>query len=806
LRLPDFKKYPAVLTAIPLALGIGSSYFLNSVLPSTDRIILISLQIFLLFCSLFLYHKTVAGRHRLYFLLFLILLLFGLVRFQFSHNSYSDSNISSKIDKYKDKDIILYGSLAEEPEVKGNSVRLLIDADSIFSAGTSLRVDGYVLAVIYKNRFKESSSEKLDYGDLVALTGKLELLPHRRNPGEFDYGEFLRLHGVDASFFSFGYDNISVTGASNQNFFEKYFIYPVKKYSIKVVDDLVGNQEGEFLKGLLLGERSNISKETKEDFVNAGVAHIIAVSGLNVAYVIIITGAVLMVFPVRRDFKILLLVCFLFYYMNLTGNVPSIVRATIMASVFLLSQLFERKPISYNIIAFSAIAILLIDPRQLFDAGFILSYSAVLSIVYFYPKLKNLVVRGKLLSMLNEDKYLHRFINASLALILGTLAAQIGTLPITALMFKKISIVSLFTNLPAIPLSNFALAAGFLVVICSTFSVWLADVFAGTAAFILHWLLEFINFSANLDFSFVETYSVNLLLLVFYYLIIFILFASSRENIRARIVISILLAANYFLYDSILNADSKVKLSYLDVGNSSSCLISSPGGYNILVNPGTSGENYSSAERNVIPYLKSQSIGDVDLLVITSLNKDEFKNLIQFVIGCPVSRIVVPSYYKGLFENNSFKPYFKNSSVEFIEESEILKCPGNFRLYASYGGNLFPSPSMYIQLLYGKQLFSFSDSKDVREDHFYSLTNLSDTARVLKVPSSGSFNFTSPQFIVWSNPQNVVISSSRSYKRLNSDIFVKSLEGIGINVLKIKETGAVIFETDGLKTERVEWR
>lgn len=201
-------------------------------------------------------------------------------------------------------------------------------------------------------------------------------MPGERNPGEFDYGKYLKMHGVDAVFTGFGFESAKVTGREEPNLLRSYIIYPVREYSISKIDELIGGSEGEYLKGLLLGERSNIPKQVKENFINAGVAHIIAVSGLNVAYVIIIIWGILLFIPIKNTYKIFLTIASsLLFYMELTGNTPSIIRAVIMASIFLISQIAERRPNSYNIISFAALVILVIDPRQLFDAGLIISFT-----------------------------------------------------------------------------------------------------------------------------------------------------------------------------------------------------------------------------------------------------------------------------------------------------------------------------------------------------------------------------------------------------------------------------------------------
>jgi beta-lactamase superfamily II metal-dependent hydrolase len=114
---------------------------------------------------------------------------------------------------------------------------------------------------------------------------------------------------------------------------------------------------------------------------------------------------------------------------------------------------------------------------------------------------------------------------------------------------------------------------------------------------------------------------------------------------------------------------------------------------------------------------------------------------------------------------------------------------------------------MMAELLYGEQSFLFNDSYELEED-LRNAAFLPDdlTVQVLKTAGAGSFDYVSAEFLAKSNPEYVIISSSRSTrKKLNTDIFTESLEYIGVNVLKTNENGSVIFKTDGGVTERVYW-
>ncbi|MGA2667608.1 MAG: DNA internalization-related competence protein ComEC/Rec2 [Ignavibacteria bacterium] len=799
------RKYPSVITVIPLAAGIAISSRIHLAQFYSGYLIYIISQFVLIGLAVIIFSRLNNKSYNYYYLFLLITFIIGYNSFQYRYNTLNEKSIESFISRAGESNIILFGKVIEQPDIRTDRIRLIISSDSISFSNAHIITEGNIIATVYKDRFKESYMEEIRYGDAVSISGKLEYLPRRHNPGEFDYGEYLKLHGINSAFTSFGYDKLKLTGGGEPGFYKRDVIYPVKGYTIRVIDSLIGGDEGEFMKGLVLGDRSNISNEIKENFVKAGVSHIIAVSGLNVAYVIIVINGILLFFPLKREYKIFITILLLIFYMNLTGNSPSIVRATIMAIVFLLSQLIERKPISYNIVAFSALIILLIDPAQLFDAGFILSYGAILSIMIFYPLLNKLMYKFKWYSSLDGDNRVHKLIIESIHLVLGTLAAQIGTLPIIAVMFNRISIISLFTNLIAIPVSNIALAIGFMVVISSAFSFWLAGVLAHTAGFLLYLLLWFIDYFANLEFSFVEVYNVDTFALLFYYVVIILLFTVTRRNYKFGLTLVVLLSANYLLYRSIFEQKNTAKLTYLDTGKSEACLISVPQGDNILINCGSSSQKFNSAQRNIIPYLKMQSIKKVDCLLLTSLDKDEFRNLFYLLRDFPVSHVMVPIYYKALFEDEHFKKYFSDKSIEYINSSQIIS--GNrYRVYITYDHRFVPSASMLVRFVYENASFVFSDFKDKREDFIYSLANgTGDSIGILKVPGCGSFNSISPEYIVRSNPGLILISSSDPRKKLQSKVFVKSLQLYSIPILKTDDNGAVIIETDGEKYLPVSW-
>lgn len=797
--ITNFKKYPALFTVIPFSAGILLAYLLNikpmqvAYLPV---IVFIGILIVITYTYLFKFKFSLA-------VFSVLLITLGFLSFQNSYYSGLDNNTGSITSEYKDVKIILKGTVAENPEIKSESIRILLEDVNI----DSLKPEGMVLASIYKNKFKKEEIKEVKYGDVVEIEGKLEKLPGRRNPGEFNYGEYLKLHDVDAVFYTYGFDKINITGHSETGFYKSKILNPVKNYSIDVINRYVGGDEGEYLKGLVLGERSSLSKEIKEDFVNAGVAHIIAVSGLNVAYVILIIWAVLTFIPVKQVYKITITILLLVFYMNLTGNSPSIIRATIMASVFLAARLFERKTSPFNIAAFAALIILLLDPRQLFDAGFILSFSAILSIMILYPKIDEWLRKIKWYASLNTDKFFGKAVKTIMGLFFGTLAAQLGTLPITAIMFKKISIVSLAVNIFMIPLSNLTLAAGFVIIITSLFSSWLASVFASFNVILMFIQLKAVSFSAGLDYAFVETYFIDGFFLVIYFIILTILYYANSSNVLKRILIAALIAGNFAVFRTVFNKTDKVQITYIDAGNSNSTLVKMPLGTNILINSGGSTEKYTSAERNIIPYLKTEGVNQIDILLVNSLNQNEFRSLLYLVNNFDVKKIVMPVYYKSLFENKIFADNPAGQVIEYITEPKIINKQGTFRLYVYYNKEL-KGESMMTELLYGEQSFIFNDSYNLPDDYANTAYLPEENSlMVLKLSGAGSFDYNSPVFIAKAEPEFIVISSpGRGRKKASYELFTQSLNESGYTVLKTSEQGAIIFETDGLTTQRINWK
>jgi len=229
----------------------------------------------------------------------------------------------------------------------------------------------------------------LSYGDHLILEGRLHKPFNFLTDGQFSYQDYLYRKGITLilSVKKQGYVRV-LQKKEGQDI--RGFLLHLKKRLNTVLENNFPKEEASLMQALLLGDRYNIPKNVYELFKISGVAHIIAISGFNIGIVAYVIFLILKIFPIPRKGQYLLTILLLIFYAMLTGGQPPVVRATIMAVVFLISLMVERQAESINTLSLAALMILLMNPLNLFDVGFQLSFISVLSILILYPQLMNM--------------------------------------------------------------------------------------------------------------------------------------------------------------------------------------------------------------------------------------------------------------------------------------------------------------------------------------------------------------------------------------------------------------------------------
>ena len=400
-----------------------------------------------------------------------------------------------------DEPVMIWGIIDTEPIQQERRVSFVIRTDSIIRQEKKER---NLRRLIISLRLEHgiSSCEEIKFGGKIEVQGTLEPFPFQRNPGEFDFGRYLKLNDIQGIVSVNGLINTKVEGHKDETTLQSQ-IYSMQTSLYKIINTLHAPKHASFLKGIIFGYRAEIPTDIKQSFMDTGTIHILAVSGSNVAFVALMFYAILGFFRLSKKAIGSFTIIGLFIYMLITGSSPSVVRATIMAIVLLCSTLFERKSDIYNSISVAAIILLFWNTNTLFDVGFQLSFAAVISIVYFYPRLLQLI--KKIPERFEEIK----MIDGALKLFAVSLAAQLGTMPFIAYYFGRVSIISLVANIIVVPISGLNTFIGFAEVAFSFISSWIAQTFALANDFLVWFLLGFVKQAASVPFAYLEIWHLS---------------------------------------------------------------------------------------------------------------------------------------------------------------------------------------------------------------------------------------------------------------------------------------------------------
>jgi competence protein ComEC len=327
-------------------------------------------------------------------------------------------------------------TIEEPPVEKTNVFRAVAKINYIVNDGKYVAATGKVLLSFSKN------ITPLIYGSQLLLKKPLQEIKNAGNPGGFDYKRYCLFQGITHQAYLTPKDFLFLP-ENNGNVFFKY-LYACRSFIVSVYKKYVnGSKEQGLAEALLIGYKDDLDKDLVKAYSNTGVVHIIAISGLHLA---LIYGLLMMItIPLKKKAKLarfIIVVAGLWIFSLLAGAQPSILRAAVMFTAIALQILVNRKGFIFNSIALAAFALLCYNPFWLWDAGFQLSFLAVLSIILFYKPVYNLIyIQNKSLDFVWK-------------LAAASLAAQVLTIPVTLYYFHQFPFVFLFTNIVAVPLSS----------------------------------------------------------------------------------------------------------------------------------------------------------------------------------------------------------------------------------------------------------------------------------------------------------------------------------------------------------------
>ncbi|MCW3160253.1 ComEC/Rec2 family competence protein [Chryseobacterium oryctis] len=346
---------------------------------------------------------------------------------------------------------------------------------------------------------------------------------------QFDYAKYLKRKGIEYQCYLSG--ELYSAKRDDLNLNEKF---SQKRLDVlqNIDESTMSSKTREFLKGIILADRTEIDSQTVQDFNKSGLVHFLAISGTHIVVIFGMMYFLLMkIFPVRfRKYAIVSSLIFIWLFTVFIGFGSSVVRSSIMLSVYFIYVLLQRKPDLLHSLALSAFIILIFDTHQLFDVGFQLSFLAVLGIFWLnQPILK---------CFPKQDNRLKKIIFNTVSI---SISAQLATLPLVLYYFHQFSFISIVANFFIVPFSEIIIVFSFAVTGLMAFKVDF-DFINAVYDFIIQVLLKVIHWFADFEILFFDRIPMNLTEVFSLLLIVYVLrFVILKVDIRntTGLVISI---------------------------------------------------------------------------------------------------------------------------------------------------------------------------------------------------------------------------------------------------------------------------
>ena len=428
-----------------------------------------------------------------------IFLLFGFARVE--SVKLSKENIL-KIDKLNNENVSISGKISEMPEIKNGKQKIVIKdvcrSSLLKDCSEADKKDGDKIngkMIVYADRYPE-----YNLGDIIKVSGKIKI------PEDFEGFEYRNYLLAKDIYYILYYPKIELKEKNKSGFYAQ--ISKFRKQSDNLIKKIFSQPQAGIVSAMTLAIKSDLSEETLEAFNKTGTRHIIAISGLHMTIVGLALMYLLLAAGLNRNHAFYFALLGIAFFVTLVGFPSSAVRAAIMAGLALFAIRIGRLKNAGNAIVFAGVLMLLYNPNLLrYDAGFQLSFAAILGIVYIFPKLDNFF-----------KKY-SDFLSIKTVFLI-TLSAQIATFPIIINSFGNFSLLSVFANILILPFVPIVMLSGLLLIIIGFANLHLAQILSYPIWLILFYQIEVIKFFASLPFGFLSFEKIGFLFIGIYYLIL----------------------------------------------------------------------------------------------------------------------------------------------------------------------------------------------------------------------------------------------------------------------------------------------
>jgi len=720
--------------------------------------------------------------------------------------------------------VAVQGTVADAPERAPVGTRFTLSVERVRVRGDTLRVAGRVRTALRPSRWDPPAVPfpRVHQGDRLTLTGRLRRPDGRRNPGGFDYRAYLARRGTCCTLYVGQPRDVQVHAAARGLLTAT--VVAVRSYVHRQIRRYIPTDNGRaVLQALLLGDRSRVTDEQRERFAQTGLLHLLAVSGLHVFLVGMVVYVLLRPLLMRvrlprtavERMRAVLTVALLGLYMLLTGGRPSVVRAVIMAALFIGGILFQRSASSLNTLGVAALVLLAVRPPALFDVGFQLSMTAVAGIITLNPRLLEMMPPWMLQGTVREWMVSSGTVSA---------AAILSTAPVLLYHFGWVSAAGLLLNMTGIPFTALGLTAAILTVTTGGLSSTAGAAFGSAADLFVQGLLATSRYGATwLSWAGLRMETPNLWGLAALAALLGALAQWPRPRTRWRAIVAALLLVTTSVWIDVWSrgAQPTLDLVFFDVGQGGAVLLTTPAGRHVLVDTGPGSARSAAAQYAVLPYLQRRGIDRLDAAVVTHPDEDHLGGLPTLLREIKVDRVVQNGRRADTELFSDVRRLVSQNEVDWetVARGDLLRVDPALRVRVIWPppsvegrGDERNNASLVLRVTYGAT--SVLLPGDVEMSAERALVRRSKgqlRSHLVMIPHHGSLTSSSPPFVSAVTDSvargHAVVSVGREAQYgMPSQAVLGRWRRQGLSVHSTARSGAVWMRSNGEDVWRVVWK
>lgn len=569
------------------------------------------------------------------------------------------------------------------------------------------------------------------------------------------------------------------------------FRYPavLRRMITQRIDELFPEDAAAFAKALLVGDRSGIDYEMNTAFKVSGISHIIAVSGLHVTILFTLLHTV---FLKRRVLSTLVGIPVLILFAAVAGFSPSVTRACIMQCLMLLATLLNREYDPPTALGVAALAMIVVNPMVVISISFQLSVGCMIGIFLFSHRIHDWILDDKRLGSAKGKSVIARLKRWFAGSISISLSASVITIPLVAVYFGTVSLVSLVTNLLVVWLVSYIFYGIIFCILLSLVFMQLSAVAAAVVTYLIYFVLSTAKLISKFPFAAVYTQSQYIVIwLVFTYLMLAVFLCIKKKPVLLMFCCTTLTLCASLMAAWIEPLLDECRVTVLDVGQGQ-CVLLQSDGRSFLVDCG--GDSATKSADLAAETLLSQGISRLDGIIVTHFDADHAGGIAYLLTRIQADTVFLPDILDENAVGLEIESH-SNSKPVYVKEDLLLTFgQSNLTLFASDSRNMGNESSMCV--LFQTQncdILLTGDRGTLGEMLLLHKTQL-PKLEVLIAGHHGSASSTGDKLLMQTVPEYVLISVGRNNRYGHpAESLLERLQKYDAKIYRTDQNGTIIF-------------